>query len=57
MADKSTRARPKPDGHAPPVIDGQLVENEILLALPAKGWAAAGGFGGKEVVFPHAAGL
>ena len=44
MADKSTRSRPKTDGHAPPVIDGQSVENEILLALPAKE---------RDAIFPH----
>lgn len=36
MADKPSRLRVKPEGHATPTIDGQPVENEILLALPAK---------------------
>jgi CRP-like cAMP-binding protein len=36
MADKPARLRVKTDGHAPPTIDGQPVENEILLSLPAK---------------------
>ena len=36
MADKTFRGRVKSDGHAFPAIDGQPVENEILLGLPAK---------------------
>jgi CRP-like cAMP-binding protein len=36
MADKSARLRVKTDGHGPPTIDSQPVENEILLSLPAK---------------------
>ena len=36
MPDKTSRARAKPDGPASPAIDGQPVENEILLGLPAK---------------------
>lgn len=36
MPEKISRARVKPDGSVPPVIDGQTVENEILLALPPK---------------------
>ena len=36
MAEKSSRIRVKPDGHAPPTIDAQPVENEILLSLPPK---------------------
>jgi CRP-like cAMP-binding protein len=50
MPDKSSRVRVKTDGHSPPVInrqtdrhierqiDGQRVENEILVSLPAKEW-------------------
>ena len=44
MADKSSRIRVKTDGHAPPTIDGQPVENEILLSLPAKE---------REAIFPQ----
>jgi CRP-like cAMP-binding protein len=36
MPDKSSRVRVKTDGQSPPIIDGQAVENEILLSLPAK---------------------
>jgi CRP-like cAMP-binding protein len=36
MADKPSRPRVKTDGQAPSTIDGQPVENEILLGLPAK---------------------
>jgi CRP-like cAMP-binding protein len=36
MADKPTRPRLKLDGQSPPVIDAQVVENEILLSLPQK---------------------
>ena len=36
MADKPSRIRAKPNGSAPPIIDGQPVENEILLGLPAR---------------------
>jgi len=36
MADKTSRVRVKSDGHALPAVDGQLVENEILLSLSAK---------------------
>lgn len=44
MAEKPSRIRVKPDGHAPPTIDGQPVENEILLGLPQKE---------REVIFPQ----
>ena len=44
MPDKSSRLRVKSDGHAPPAIDAQPVENEILLSLPAKE---------REVLFPQ----
>lgn len=36
MADKTSRIRANPDGQAPPTVDGQPVENEILLSLPAR---------------------
>ena len=36
MPEKISRLRLKPDSSAPPVIDGQAIENEILLGLPAK---------------------
>lgn len=36
MADKASRTRVKTEGHAPPAIDGQPIENEILLSLPEK---------------------
>jgi len=36
MPEKTSRVRAKPDGSAPAAIDGQTVENEILLGLPAK---------------------
>jgi CRP-like cAMP-binding protein len=36
MPDKSGRLRVKTDGQSPPLLDGQPVENEILLSLPAK---------------------
>ena len=35
MPDKSSRLRGKTDSQSPPQIDGQVVENEILLSLPA----------------------
>jgi CRP-like cAMP-binding protein len=44
MAEKHSRIRVKPDGHAPPTIDGQPVENEILLGLPQKE---------REAIFPQ----
>jgi CRP-like cAMP-binding protein len=44
MAEKTFRVRPKPDGQAPPTIDGVLVENEILLSLSAKE---------RDSIFPH----
>jgi CRP-like cAMP-binding protein len=44
MADKPSRIRVKPNGSAPPIIDGQPVENEILLGLPAKE---------REAIFPQ----
>ncbi len=44
MADKTSRLRVKSDGHALPTIDGQPVENETLLALPAKE---------REAIFPQ----
>jgi hypothetical protein len=44
MAEKPSRIRVKPDGSAPTAIDGQSVENEILLALPAKE---------REAIFPQ----
>ena len=44
MAEKPSRIRVKPDGHAPPAIDGQPVENEILLGLPSKE---------REAIFPQ----
>lgn len=46
MAEKPARLRVKTDGHAPPAIDGQPVENEILLALPAPE---------RDVIFPQLA--
>ena len=36
MRDKSFRLGAKSDSSSPPVIDGQLVDNQILLSLPAK---------------------
>src|SRR5437016_976784 len=36
MADKTFRGRATPDSRTPPAIDGQPIENEILLGLPAK---------------------
>ena len=36
MADKTLRGRATPDGRTPPTSDGQPIENEILLGLPAK---------------------
>jgi CRP-like cAMP-binding protein len=36
MADKNSRIRVKSDGLAPPTVDGQIVENEILVGLSAK---------------------
>ncbi len=36
MPEKTSHLRLKPDSSAPPVIDGQTIENEILLGLPAK---------------------
>jgi CRP-like cAMP-binding protein len=36
MVDKNSRIRVKSDGLAPPTVDGQTVENEILLSLSAK---------------------
>jgi CRP-like cAMP-binding protein len=36
MAEKLSRIRVKSDGSPPPMIDGQPVGNEILLALPPK---------------------
>jgi CRP-like cAMP-binding protein len=36
VAEKLLRSRPKSDGQASSTIDGQVVENEILLSLPAK---------------------
>ena len=36
MADKTFRGRATPDGRTPPAIDGQPIENEILMGLPAK---------------------
>ena len=44
MPDKPSRLRVKSDGLAPPAIDAQPVENEILLSLPAKE---------REVLFPQ----
>jgi CRP-like cAMP-binding protein len=49
MADKSSRSRANPsraktDGQSSPPIDGQSVENEILLALPPKE---------REAIFPQ----
>jgi CRP-like cAMP-binding protein len=44
MADKPSRLRVKTDGSAPPTIDGQPVENEILLGLPANE---------RETIFPQ----
>jgi CRP-like cAMP-binding protein len=43
MAEKPSRLRVKSDGQAPPTIDSQPVENEILLSLPAKE---------RDVIFP-----
>ena len=36
MPEKAARVRPKTDSFAPGAIDGHIVENEILLGLPAK---------------------
>ena len=36
MADKNSRVRSKTDGQGPPELDGQPIENEILLSLSAK---------------------
>jgi len=36
MAEKISRVRLKSDGQGPPLIDGQPVNNEILLSLPAR---------------------
>jgi CRP-like cAMP-binding protein len=36
LPEKSSRIRVKPDASAPHKIDGQVVENEILLGLPPK---------------------
>jgi len=36
MPEKTSHLRLKPDSPAPPVIDGQTIENELLLGLPAK---------------------
>ena len=36
MPEKTSHVHLKPDSSAPPVIDGQAVENEILLGLPPK---------------------
>jgi CRP-like cAMP-binding protein len=44
MPDKSSRIRVKTDGQGPSTIDGQPVENEILLSLPAKE---------REAIFPE----
>ncbi len=44
MAEKPSRIRVKPNGSAPPTIDGQPVENEILLGLPPKE---------RETIFPQ----
>jgi CRP-like cAMP-binding protein len=44
MREKLSRLRAKPDGSVAPIIDGQIVENEILLALPPKE---------REAIFPQ----
>src|ERR1700680_373094 len=44
MADKTSHIRVKSDGHAVPAIDGQPVENEILLSLSTKE---------RNLIFPH----
>jgi CRP-like cAMP-binding protein len=44
MAEKPSRIRVKTDASVPPRIDGQPVENEILLGLPAKE---------REAIFPQ----
>ena len=36
MPEKTFHLRLKSDSSAPPVIDGQTIENEILLGLPAR---------------------
>ena len=36
MPEKISHIRSKPDSSAPPLIDGQTIDNEILLGLPAR---------------------
>src|SRR5258708_21772275 len=40
MATPIHRNRPKTHGHGPPMIDGSPVNNELLLNLPTREWAA-----------------
>jgi hypothetical protein len=44
MAAKIARARQKSDGQSLPIIDGQEVQNEILLSLSSKE---------RDLIVPH----